>query len=217
VAALLDLLLPPSCPGCGLEGMLLCPACRKPLERRLDEPAGAPLGLVAPLPPGLVQLEWCAAFSGPARAALHALKYDGEQRLAGPLGELLAARWRRAGAGGDLLVPVPIHPQRRRERGFNQAALLAQAAGRALRLPVVEALVRGQATDAQYGLGRGARQRNVGRAFSVTLEAADLIRGRWILLIDDVVTTGSTFAACAAALTEGGATAVAGLTVARER
>jgi ComF family protein len=217
VAALLDLLLPPSCPGCGIEGALLCGACRKPLERRLDEPPGAPLGLVAPLPAGLVQLEWCAAFTGPARAALHALKYDGEQRLAGPLGELLAARWRRAGAGGELLVPVPIHPDRRRERGFNQAALLAGEAGRALRVPVVEALVRGQATDAQHGLGRGARRRNVGRAFSLTPAAANRIRGRWIVLIDDVVTTGATLTACAAVLVEAGAGAVAGLTVARER
>jgi ComF family protein len=217
VAALLDLLLPPSCPGCGIEGTLLCRDCRKPLERRLDEPPGAPLGLVAPLPAGLVQLEWCAAFTGPARAALHALKYDGEQRLARPLGELLATRWRRAGAGGELLVPVPIHPERRRERGFNQAALLAQEAGRALRLTVVEALARGQATDAQYGLGRGARQRNVSRAFSLTPAAADRIRGRWVVLVDDVVTTGATLGASAAVLIEAGAAAVAGLTVARER
>jgi ComF family protein len=216
MAALLDLLLPPSCPGCGVEGALLCGDCRKPLERRLDEPPGAPLGLVAPLPAGLVQLEWCAAFTGPARAALHALKYDGEQRLSRPLGELLAARWGRAGAGGELLVPVPIHPERRRERGFNQAALLAREAGRALRLPVVEALARGQATDAQYGLGRGARQRNVGRAFALTPAAADQIRGRWIVLVDDVVTTGATLASCAAVLIEAGAMAVAGLTVARE-
>jgi ComF family protein len=217
VAALLDLLLPPSCPGCGIEGALLCRNCRKPLERRLDEAPGAPLGLVAPLPVGLIQLEWCAAFSGPTRAALHALKYDGEQRLARPLGELLAARWRRAGAGGELLVPVPIHPERRRERGFNQAALLAQEAGRALRLPVVEALARGQATDAQYGLGRGARQRNVGRAFALRPAAANRIHSRWVILIDDVVTTGATLAACAVVLVEAGAVAVAALTVARER
>lgn len=215
--ALLDLLLPPSCPGCGIEGELLCARCRRPLERRLDEPAGVPLGLVAPLPPGLVQLEWCASFTGPARAALHALKYDGEQRLARPLGELLAARWRRAGVAGEVLLPVPIHPERRRERGFNQAALLALAAGRALRLPVMEALARGQATDAQFRLGRGARQANVGRAFAVTPAAAGAIRGRWVVLIDDVVTTGSTLGACASALLEGGAMAVSGLTVARER
>jgi ComF family protein len=217
VAALLDLLLPPSCPGCGLEGELLCRTCRGPLERRLDEPPGAPVGLAVPLPPGLAQLEWCASFSGPTRAALHALKYDGEQRLARPLGELLAARWRRAGAGGDLLVPVPIHLDRRRERGFNQAALLALAAGEALRLPVIEALARGQATDAQYGLGRRARQANVGRAFVATAQGAAAIRGRWIVLVDDVTTTGATLSGCAAALLDAGALAVSGLTVARER
>jgi ComF family protein len=217
VAALLDLLLPPSCPGCGIEGVLLCRTCRRPLERRLDEPPGAPVGLAVLLPPGLVQLEWCASFSGPTRAALHALKYDGEQRLAKPLGELLAARWRRAGAGGDLLVPVPIHPDRHRERGFNQAALLALAAGKALRLPVIEPLARGQATDAQYGLGRRARQANVGRAFVATAPGGAAIRGRWIVLVDDVTTTGATLSGCAAALLEAGALAVSGLTVARER
>lgn len=217
VAALLDLLLPPSCPGCAVEGEVLCRGCRRPLERRLDEPPGAPLGLASPLPPGVVQLEWCAAFTGPARAALHALKYDGEQRLAGPLGELLAARWRRAGAGGDVLVPVPIHPDRRRVRGFNQASLLALAAGRALRLPVVEALARGQATNAQFGLGRRARQANVGHAFVATPSGAEAVRGRWVVLIDDVTTTGATLAGCAAALLGAGALAVGALTVARER
>jgi ComF family protein len=217
VAALLDLLLPPSCPGCGLEGELLCRTCRRALERRLGEPPGAPVGLPVPLPDGLVQLEWCASFTGPARKALHALKYDGEQRLAGPLGELLAARWARAGVAGDVLVPVPIHPDRRRERGFNQAALLARATGRNLRVPVVEALMRGQATDAQFGLGRRARQENVGRAFVITRPGRAAVAGRWVVLIDDVVTTGATLAACAAALSAAGARAVAGLAVARER
>jgi len=112
VRTLLDLVLPPRCPGCAQEGTLLCAACRHVLARRLDEPAGAPLGLAVMVPSELVQLEWCAAFSGPARAALHALKYDGEQRLAEPLGQLLAERWLRVGIGGDVLVPVPIHGAR---------------------------------------------------------------------------------------------------------
>ncbi|MBA2556106.1 MAG: hypothetical protein H0V12_01975, partial [Chloroflexi bacterium] len=95
--AFLDLLLPPRCPGCGCEGEVLCGKCRRNLERRLDEPAGMPIGLPGTVPRGLVQLEWCASFTGPARAAIHALKYQGERRLAAPLGELLAARWLRAG------------------------------------------------------------------------------------------------------------------------
>jgi len=117
--ALLDLLLPPDCPGCNREGEVLCEPCRAPLSRRLREPPGVPLGLPADGPLGLVQLEWCSAFTGPTRRALHALKYDGERRLTAPLGEAMAARWRAAGRGGDVLVPVPVHAGRRRERGFD--------------------------------------------------------------------------------------------------
>ena len=107
---LVDLLLPPRCPGCGLEGILLCDHCARPLYRRLAEPPGAPLGVPASLPVGIVQLEWCAMYSGAIRDALHALKYRGERRLREPLAEALAARWGAAGAGGDLVTWVPVHP-----------------------------------------------------------------------------------------------------------
>jgi predicted amidophosphoribosyltransferase len=118
---LLDLLLPPACPGCGREGDVLCDACAVPFQRRMTEPAGSPLGLPVELPDGVLQLEWCAAFSGPVRAAVHALKYGGERRLVEPLAALMAERWRRTSRGGNLLVPVPVHAARRRERGFDQA------------------------------------------------------------------------------------------------
>ena len=217
MAALLDLLLPPACPGCGREGTLLCPACGRHLATRLGEPPGLPIGLPGSLPEGLVQLEWCAPFTGPARAALHELKYATNRRLAQPLGEVLAARWRQAGVGGDLLVPVPVHAERLRQRGYDQAVLLAVAAGAALGLPVVPALRRGRATTAQHALGRGARSANVGTAFAVEPGAAAVLRGRWVVLVDDVVTTGSTLSACAAALLDAGAQLVSGLAVARER
>ncbi|CAN5792608.1 ComF family protein [soil metagenome] len=215
--AFLDLLLPPVCPGCRREGEVLCAACRSHLERRLGEPAGVPIGLANALPRGLVQSEWCAAFSGPARAALLALKYDGERRLAEPLGELLARRWSQAGAGGDTLVPVPIHPERRRERGFDQAELLAQVAGRHLRLPVVPALMRRQRTAAQHSLGRAERADNVGGAFAVRPGMSKDVGGRWLVLVDDVATTGATLSGCAAALHAAGALAVSAITLARER
>jgi ComF family protein len=217
VARVLDLLLPAACPGCGVEGTALCPGCRRFLARRLDEPAGAPIGLRVSHPAGLAQLEWCCAYSGPARACLAALKYDGEQRLVQPLAELMAARWQRAGMGGDVLVPVPVHAARRRQRGFDQAELLARGVGRVLGLPVANALGRAAKTAAQHNLGRRARAANVGHAFVVTPAGASQVRGRWVVLVDDVVTTGATLSGCAAALYAAGAAVVSGLALTRER
>jgi ComF family protein len=214
---LVDLVLPPVCPGCGLEGMVLCDDCGRWLARRRDEPPGVPLGLPERLPAGLVQLEWCATFSGPVREALHALKYRGERRLAVPLGRALADRWRRAGAGGELLVHVPVHASRLRERGFDQAADLAREAGRALALPALEALTRERRTGAMHALGREERARNVGGAFRVRPGWEPRVAGRHVVVVDDIVTTGATLAGCAAALHGAGAVAVAGLAVARER
>jgi len=211
----LDLALPAICAGCGIEGPPLCRECRPAVDVRLAAEPGVVLGLPSDTPSPLLQLEWCAPFTGVTRQALHHLKYAGERRLAGPLGEAMAARWSRAGAAGDVLVPVPASPDRVRERGYDQALLLAREAGRHLRLPVREALVRARTTAAQFDLDRGARGANVAGAFRFVDPMA--VRHRWVVLIDDVVTTGSTLAACATALLEGGALAVSALTVARER
>jgi ComF family protein len=217
-ASLLDLALPAACPGCGAEGTALCRSCRRALEVRLSLPAGTSIGLPAPLPLPLVQLEWCAPFTGVVRAALHQLKYGGERRLALPLAEAMASRWRTAGAGGWLVVPVPVHAGRARQRGYDQAVLLAAAVSRQLELPWISALARERRTSPQFELGRKARRANVTGAFAMRgpREAAAIL-GSWVVLVDDVVTTGSTLTACADALYEAGAMAVSGLTVARER
>lgn len=217
VERLLDLLLPPSCPGCGREGSALCADCAQQVRRRQDEPAGVPLGLRSTQPAGIVQLEWCCAYSGAARACLHALKYDGELRLVEPLAEAMAERWRRVGVGGELFVPVPVHAARRRERGFDQAELLARAIGRILALPVVTALERAARTAAQHSLGRRARAANVGHAFVHSESQRSAVSGRWVVLVDDVVTTGATVAGCSEALYAAGASAVSALALARER
>ena len=215
---MLDIALPPSCAGCSDEGEPLCPKCRRALETRLALPAGVPIGLPAVMAMPLAQLEWCAPFSGAVRMALHQLKYAGERRLTAPLGAAVAARWRVAGAGGELLVPVPVHAERARRRGYDQAVLLAAEASRHLQMPWLAALERRRNTSPQFDLGRRARRTNVAGAFGLSGHAhAAQIRGRWVVLVDDVVTTGSTLVACAEALYDAGAVAVSAVTVARER
>jgi len=213
----LDLALPAVCPGCGAEGPPLCARCRVSVEARVALAAGAPLGLAEGPPAPLLQLEWCAPFSGVTRRALHALKYTGERRLARPLGEIVAARWAGAGGGGEVLVPVPVHPARRRERGYDQAELIAAEASAHLSLPWLPAVARVRATAPQYRLDRRRRAANVADAFAVRPDAVRVISGRWVVLVDDVVTTGATLTASANALLSAGAAAVSAITVARER
>ena len=217
VGRLLDLALPAACAGCGTEGHALCPGCLPAVRVRVELPAGTPLGLPDGPPDPLAQLEWCAPFSGTVRRALHALKYAGERRLARPLGEAVATRWTRAGAGGSLLVPVPVHETRRRERGYDQAELIAAAAADALGLPMLPLVARSRVTAPQFRLDRRHRATDVADAFAVRPGGAALVARREVVLVDDVVTTGATLAAVAAALLAAGAASVSAVTVARER
>lgn len=221
---LLDLALPARCVGCEREGAPVCAACLPALDARLELPAGTPIGLPADIPAPLLQIEWCAPFGGLVRRALHELKYAGERRLAEPLGQAVARRWARAGAGGDAIVPVPVHADRLRMRGYDQAALVAAVAARDLGLPFAPLLERTRSTTAQFDLDRGTRATNVRGAFRLRPPprgsrhpAGGPLAGRWIVLIDDVVTTGATLAACAEALLAAGAMGVSAIAVARER
>jgi predicted amidophosphoribosyltransferase len=212
----LDAALPAACVGCGREGPPLCEACAPALDRRLDAPAGVPIGLPGDLPAPLLQLDWCAPFSGTVRSALHAIKYGGEQRLAEPLGAI-ARRWARIGVGADVITHVPVHANRARTRGYDQAELIARAAARHLGLRYATLLTRERATIAQFDLDRGDRAANVAGAFVADPGRGPDPIGRWVLLIDDVVTTGATLAACAEALERAGALGTSAITVARER
>ncbi|HUQ77828.1 MAG TPA: ComF family protein [Patescibacteria group bacterium] len=230
---LLDLALPARCAGCGREGAAICDTCRPALDVRLDQPPGVPIGLPSTVPAGLLQLEWCAPFEGVVRRALHELKYRGETRLAAPLGQAIARRWSRVAAGGDLLVPVPVHADRARRRGYDQAELIAGAAAAVLGLAYAPILERARATIAQFDLDRSERAANVHGAFRLRARTVgeggstrpggrpgDTVRplaGHWIVLVDDVVTTGATLSACAAPLVAAGAIGVSAVTVARER
>ena len=216
--SLLDMALPAACAGCSSEGAALCTTCRQALDARTSLSAGVPIGLPSGVPMPLAQLEWCAPFSGTVRTSLHQLKYSGERRLTGPLAAAVAARWRAAGVGGQLLVPVPVHAERARQRGYDQAVLLTQEVSRRLQMPWLAALKRTRRTAPQFDLGRRARRANVAGAFALAEPAqAAQIRARWIVLVDDVVTTGSTLVACSEALYGVGAVAVSAVTVARER
>ena len=148
-------------------------------------------------------------YEGALREIVHALKYDARRSLAAPI----AALMRRHGAdildGADCVVPVTLHPSRRRERGFNQAVDLARHLG----LPDVPALRRVRATRTQTGLPAAQRHRNVRAAFSMS--GGRGLTGAIVVLVDDVCTTGATLEACAAVLKRAGVREVRALTAAR--
>jgi ComF family protein len=149
------------------------------------------------------------AYEGRLRDAIHALKYDGRRSLARPLGALMRACGSRVLESADLVVPVPLHVRRERARGFNQAEDLAHALG----LPVSRALKRRRHTQSQTDLPAEQRHSNVRNAFRLRWGAD--VRGKCIVLVDDVSTTGATLDACARVLLKGGAREVRALTAAR--
>jgi predicted amidophosphoribosyltransferase len=212
----LDAALPASCVGCLAEGPPICDRCLPALDARLDAPAGVPIGLPGEIPEPLLQLDWCAPFHGVVRNALHAIKYQGEQRLAIPLGDAVARRWARIGVGAEIVTHVPVHVDRAKQRGYDQAELIARAAATALGMPQLRLLARQRATTAQFDLDRRRRATNVRGAFVMDRRAPPIV-DRWVLLVDDVTTTGATLAACAEALYDAGALGVSAITVARER
>jgi ComF family protein len=137
---------------------------------------------------------------------VHALKYRGQLVFGRVLGELLASRVAAVGldAGIDCVLPVPLHPRRHAERGFNQSAEIARFTARALEIPLEARLaVRRSQTRPQVGLTPGQRYSNVQGAFAA---APVSLRGRHVAIVDDVITTGSTVAELARALCEAGAT-----------
>ena len=149
------------------------------------------------------------------RHAIHELKYHNLRAIAPTLAAYLVAYASETNTVCDLIVPVPLHPQRKHRRGYNQAQLLAHEIGEATGMPLsIRSLRRTKAGTSQARTGSmSERRRNVADAFSCT-DAS--ISGKRILLIDDVCTTGATLEACAVALCAAGASDVSGLTVARE-
>ncbi len=219
-----DLVFPPYCGGCGKPGFRWCPACQANLTS-VPLPVCDLCGTSIPdsgpslcpdcrrQPPRFRALRSWSAFDGPVRTALHHLKYRRDLGL----GEAITPQLSRFVLGLawplDLVVPVPLGRRRLAERGYNQAALIAWPLAMALDLDYESsAVARVRDTRSQVGLARRERQENVRDAF---VAQPSRVRGRSILLVDDVATTGSTLSSCAAALCSSGARDVFALTVAR--
>jgi ComF family protein len=201
IAAIGDALSPPSCAACDAmlaRRSIFCVACARTIE---------------PAHPGGPAFA-AASFGGAVAVAIKRLKYAGRADVARPLAELLRTRASAIDATFDVVVPVPLHPKRLAERGFNQAALLAAPIARDRSVPFApRALARARHTPQQASLARTARLANVKDAFVARDEA--MICDRRVLLVDDVATTGATLRACADALRAAGARAVNALVVAR--
>ncbi len=218
---LLDTLFPPRCVGCRARGHWICPSCLAGIERLplplcgvcrdpvdpVGTAHGCRRGAGAPLTISAV-----GTYAGPLRSAVHALKYSGRHGIGATLAELLAPRVAPLAQEGDLLIPIPLHPSRLRERGYNQSAIVADELARRLPLEMSSrALRRDRRTADQVTLSAAERAANLRGAFSASLE---LVRDRRVWLLDDVYTTGATLGAATHALHEAGAGSVRAAVVA---
>ena len=211
---LLAFTLPQRCPGCGDPAdpaRLLCEACLARIPRLDTALCVRCLAAEREGAGCLVHAGFAAraAWIYDERAALvvHALKYGERPGLAEALGGVMAGAL-APGYRPDLVVDVPLHRTRRRERGYNQAAALADALAKTIAAPrLAGALTRTRSTRAQARLGPAERRRNISGAFRVEHPAA--FKGRSVLLVDDVLTTGATLESALAALAATGAVATA--------
>jgi ComF family protein len=221
----LDALYPPLCVGCGTiagEPASLCPACwsdmpfiSRPFCERLGSPFAVDIGgtLLSPAaiadPPVFARARAVALHRGAAQEMVHKLKYGDRQELALAMARLMASAGAELIKEADVLVPVPMHWTRLLHRRFNQAAVLARVLAAQVNLPLEsEVLMRRKRTPTQVRLTKTERQQNLQGAFAVRAEARLLVSGRRVLLIDDVMTTGSTANAAARILLRAGATNV---------
>jgi ComF family protein len=230
---LLDLVFPPVCPVCHSlfdkqgKDLVICPVCRKAI-RPVRPPLCPRCGL--PYPAGKAHLcalclkerryfaihRTCASYEGALKEAIHRFKYESVFPLRRVLGDLLhpTLKAMRREHPVDVLVPVPLHIRRLRERGFNQTLLLVRELSKRTGIPYCErALAKIKDTPVQISLKKRERGKNVKGVFEV--KDPEAIQGKAIVLVDDVYTTGATVNECARILVMAGAKQVAVLTVAR--
>lgn len=236
---LLDLLFAPVCLGCrgaihaAEPERLVCRACwtrLRPVPPPRCERCWAPRWALLPgeapgactvcaeLPPPLRCVRSAFVLQDPLRELVHALKYGGWTALAEPLGARMAALplSREAEEEVEVVIPVPLGRERRRERGYNQAELLARVVARERGWRCrPDLLVRARSTASQTALHPAERRANVARAFALPAGLEREVRRHHVLLLDDVWTTGATALACCEALLAAGARAVSVLTLAR--
>jgi competence protein ComFC len=229
---LVELFYPSNCVGCGsgqAAGIFLCDECRastpriippfcyccsRPFEGAIDGQFSCPNCEDRALAFHCVVSKYQA--KGVLRDLIHRFKYGGQYYLRRLLSEILLEAMRDeriAATPVDALVPVPLHPVRRRERGFNQAEALAKAVAKETAIPVLDCIERRSYTQTQTRFDRSERMRNLRNAFA--LRESSVVLGKKLLLLDDVLTTGSTLHECALVLRKAGAESVRAITVVR--
>jgi ComF family protein len=221
---IIDFFFPRRCVSCGKFGALLCESCCQKLPKLLPpfcQKCGRheSSGILCPACWGqqtaIDGIRSAFRFDGTVRHAIHELKYRNIKSMADCLATLMADYLRENRLPGEILIPVPLHPKRLRERGYNQSVLLARKLGKITSMPVVE----GQLYRLKDSLPQARtatveeRRKNVKKAFACRHAAWP---GKPLLLIDDVCTSGATLEACAVALKAAGAVSVWGFTLARE-
>lgn len=202
-----NLLFPPKCPFCGAlleKGTLLCPDCQRTLPWLTGAKAFRPVELT----------EGCWSvlrYEGTVRKAIHGYKFSGKSARSKPFGALMAQCLQDNGVTFDLVTWAGLSPARLRQRGYDQAGLLARVIGEKTGRPVMETLKK-EERPAQSGL-EGPEARKVNLLGAYTAVEPERFRGKRILLVDDVVTTGATLSECAMTLRAAGAGAVVCITL----
>lgn len=223
VSSLVNVVFPATCAYCRKVGSLFCDDCRRLLQwvkepvctccGRTTLPAEKLCASCTKRPLPLKQIRASVLFADPAARVIHKMKYEGAFGLAAPLADLMIAGWSDWAVPVDLIVPIPLHPDRQKKRGYNQALLLAQRLSERFEWVLSpDLLARTKFTVPQVGLNATERLANVQDAF--TINGKDMVE-KDVLLIDDVCTTGATLAAAAQVLLAAGAASVSGYCVAR--